>query len=153
MQTKSNLSYCLYYYAWITHSNGVRRYVFSHYTSCADGYVIADGHARQDSDAATNPHIVADVDRLCPLPTTVALHRVCAVTGGVDANIGANEAVIADSDSCFIEDCEVEVRKEPLAHTDLLAIVAVERLDNEYFIISDMPQQSFQNLLSIDGRM
>ena len=46
-------------------------------------------------------------DRLCPFLTTVALHWIGAMTGGVDADIRADETVIANGDTGFIEDGEV----------------------------------------------
>ena len=58
-------------------------------------------------------------------------------------------AIATCIDSCFVQYCEVEVRKEPLAYANLLAIVAVKWLDEEYFIIGNMTQESFQNLLSL----
>jgi hypothetical protein len=52
------------------------------------------------------------------------------MAGRVDADVRTNKAVVADSDSCFVQYGEVEVRKEPLAHADLLTVVAVKRLNN-----------------------
>ena len=54
----------------------------------------------------------------------------------VDADIRTYETVIANSDRCFVEHGEVEVGKEPLAHTNLFAVVTVERLDDQDLIIS-----------------
>ena len=61
----------------------------------------------------------------------------------VDTDIRTDKTVIPDGDLCFIEYGEVEVRKEPLAHTYLLAVVAVEGLDDQNLIVGDMAQQPF----------
>ena len=68
------------------------------------------------------------------------------MAGCVDADIRAYKAVIADGDWGFIEDCEVEVGKEPLAYADLLTVIAVERLDNQNLVIGDVSQETFQDL-------
>ena len=74
-------------------------------------------------------------DRLGPFLTGVALHRVCTVTGRIDADIRTDETVIANGDTGFIEDGEVEISKESPAYAYLLAIVAVKRLVDEKVII------------------
>ena len=74
---------------------------------------------------------MTDRNRFCPFLTGVALHRISTVTGGVYADIGADKTVIANGDTGFIEDSEVEVGKEPFADAYLFAIVAAKRLVNE----------------------
>ena len=74
---------------------------------------------------------MTDRNRFCPFQTGVALHRISTVTGGVYADIRADKTVIANGDTGFIEDGEVEIRKEPLADTYLFAIVAAKRLVNK----------------------
>ena len=69
------------------------------------------------------------------------------LTGGVYADIGADKTVIANSDTGFIEDGEVEVGKEPLADAYLFAIVAAKRLVNEEVIICHMTKQALQDFL------
>ena len=86
-------------------------------------------------------------DRLCPFLTTVALHWIGAMTGGVDADIRADETVIANGDTGFIEDGEVEVGKEPLADAYLFTIVATKRLVDEKLIICHMTKQALQDFL------
>ena len=71
---------------------------------------------------------MTDRNRFCPFLAGVALHRVCTMTGRIDADIRADKTVIANGDTGFIEDGEVEIRKEPLADTYLFAIVAAKRL-------------------------
>ena len=65
------------------------------------------------------------------------------MAGRVDADIRAYKAVVADGDWGFVEYGEVEVRKEAFAYADLLAIVAVEGLDNQNLVIGDMSQEIF----------
>lgn len=102
-----------------------------HYAAGTDGNVVADGDPRKDGNATANPTVVADGDGLCPFLPRVAFRRVGAVTGGVDADVRADEAVIADGDEGLVEDGEAEVGKEAFAHTDVLAVVAVEWLVDE----------------------
>ena len=55
------------------------------------------------------------------------------MTGSVDADIRADEAVVADCDFSFVEDCEVEVGEEAFANGYLFAVIAVERLIDDDF--------------------
>ena len=115
----------------ISYRYAVRGDVVDHYAAGADGDVVADGDPRKDGDATANPTVVADGDGLCPFLPRVAFRRVGAVTGGVDADVRADEAVIADGDEGLVKDGEAEVGKEAFAHTDVLAVVAVEWLVDE----------------------
>ena len=74
---------------------------------------------------------MADSDRLRPFLTGVAFHRVCTMTCRIDADIRADETIITNSNTGFIENREIEVGKEPFADANLLAIVAAERLVDE----------------------
>ena len=68
------------------------------------------------------------------------------MTGRVDADIRAYKAIIAYGDWGFVEHGKVEVGKEPFAHTDLLAVVAIEGLDDQYLIVGNVSQETFQDL-------
>ena len=47
---------------------------------------------------------------------------------GEDAHVGADEGVVADAHLGLVENGEVEVGKEVLAHMDVTAVIAPERL-------------------------
>lgn len=53
----------------------------------------------------------------CPFLTGVTLHGVCTMTSCIDADIRADEAVIAYGNTSLVEDNKVEVGKEPLAES------------------------------------
>ena len=69
------------------------------------------------------------------------------MTGRIDADIRANKTVIANGDTGFIEDGEVEIGKESPAYAYLFAIVAVKRLVDEKVIICHMTKQALQDFL------
>ena len=69
------------------------------------------------------------------------------MTGRIDADIRADKTVIANGDTGFIEDGEVEIRKEPLADAYLFTIVATKRLVDKKVIICHMTKQVLQNFL------
>lgn len=100
-----------------------------------DGDVVADGNSWKDGDAAANPAVVTDGDGLCPFLPCVAFHGVGAVAGGVDADVGADEAVVADGDEGLVEDGKAKVGEEAFAHADVLAVVAVEGLVDEGVVV------------------
>ena len=116
------MSYSLYYFAGVAYCNGIRGNIFRHYATCTDGHIVTDSNTWQDGHTTTNPHIIANADWFCPLSTAVTLYGVSTMAGCVDAYIRAYKTVIADGDWGFVEYDEVEVSKEPLTHTNLLAI-------------------------------
>ena len=69
------------------------------------------------------------------------------MTGRINADIRADETVIAYGDTGFIEDGEVEVGKEPLADAYLFTIVATKRLVDDKLIICHMTKQALQDFL------
>ena len=140
------MSYSLYYFAGVAYCNSVRGNIFRYDASCTNCHVITDGHTRQDSHTTTNPHIIANGDWFCPLSTAVTLYGVSTMAGCVNAYIRADKAVVTNGDWGFVEYGEVEVGKEPLTHTNLLAIVAIEGLVNQNIVISDVSQETFQDL-------
>ena len=90
---------------------------------------------------------MADSDRLRPFLTGVALHWVCTMTGRIDADIRADKTVIANCNTGFVEDSEIEVSKEPLSNAYLLAVVAAERLIQQKVIVAHMVKQLFDDFL------
>ena len=116
--------------------------------SGTDGHVVADGDSREDCYAAADPYVVADGNRLRPLIACVPFDRVSAMAGCIDAYVRPNEAVITDGNLCLVKHSEVEVGKETLAHADLLAVIAVERLIDDNLVIGDVTKQAFEYLQS-----
>ena len=55
-----------------------------------DGYVVADGDPRKNSDAAADPYVIADGDRLRPLVAGVPFDWVSAMAGCIDAYVPAS---------------------------------------------------------------
>ena len=89
-----------------------------------------------------------DGDRLGPLLAGVALNGVGAVTGRVDAHVGADEAVVANGHEGLVEDGEMEIGKKALAHLDVLAVVAIERLVDEGSAVGHLAQNPVEHLPS-----
>lgn len=105
-------------------------------TAGAYRHVVADGHSGQNGDATAYPHIMADGHGARPFLTGVALRGVCTVTSRVDADVGTNEAVVADGHESLIEDYKIEVGEEASAYSDVLSVVAVKRLVDEGFVVA-----------------
>ena len=129
----------------VARSDDVGGDVVGHDRAGAYGHVVANGHAGQDGHVAPNPHIVADGDGLAPLAARVALHRVSAVARRVDAHIGTHKAIVADGHPGLVEHREVEVGKEALAHADVAAVIAVERLVDQDVVIAHVSQQRLEH--------
>ena len=131
--------------AGVPHSDGIARDVTRHHRACTDGHIVADGHASQDGYRAPDPHVITNRHWQRPLAPRIALQRVSAVAGRIDAHIGTDKAIIADGHQRLVQYCEVEVGEEPLANADVLAIVAVERLVNQDLVVAHMPQQRLEH--------
>ena len=48
-----------------------------------------------------------------------------------------------DGDLSLVKHGEMEIGKETLAHADLLAVVAIERLIDDDLVVSDVVKQTF----------
>ena len=132
--------------AWVAHCDDIGRDVADHDRASPDGHVVANGDPGQDGDIATYPHIVTDTDRLCPFLAAVALLGVSAVTGSVDTDMGAYEAIVADGDTGLIKHGEVEVGEKPFSDTDLLSVVTIKRLVDDDFVVGHMSEHRFEQL-------
>lgn len=125
----------------VTDCNNVCRDILGYDGTGSDCGIISDGHSRKDGHAAANPYIVTDGHGLGPFPTTVTFNRIRAVASRVNADIGADKAVVPDGHRSLVQHREIEIGEETLADTDLFAIIAVERLIDTDMIVSDMAQQ------------
>ena len=132
----------------IADRNYVRWDILGYDRPGTDGYVVADGDSRKDGDAAADPYIVADGYWFSPFLTSVPLNRVGAVTGGIDADVRTDEAVVTDCHLGLVEHCEMEVREEPLSYGNLLAVVAIEWLVDDDMVITYMPKKPLQYFMS-----
>ena len=108
----------------------------------SDGAVVADGYAGQDGHVAADPHAITDRHRFCPFPARVAFCRARAVTCTIDLHVRSQETVIADG-----QYRQPEVSKEPFSDTDMLSIIAVERLHDKRIFIR-LTEQVTQHLVS-----
>lgn len=120
----------------VAYGDGVRRDIADDHRACADRAIVANSDAGEDSDAAANPAIVPNGDGACPLVACIALGGVCAMACGIDTDIGADKGVVADSDIGLVEDSEMEIGKEALAHADMFAVVAIERLIDKDMLVA-----------------
>ena len=115
----------------IAGSDGVGRDIAGNDTTGSNRTVVTNRDAGEDSDIAANPDTVAYRDRLSPFAARIALDRIGAMTSRIDADIRATETIVANSDQGFVKDSKMEIGEEPFAKTDMLAVVAVERLVDE----------------------
>lgn len=122
--------------AGIADGDTVGGYVMGNNRPCADSAVITYGNARENGNRASYPTVVADTDRLCPFLACVPLGRIGTMAGGVDRYIRTYKSIIADSNISTIENRKMEIGKEPLTHTDMFAIVAIEWLIDKDILIT-----------------
>ena len=138
----------LYHSGRIAHGQGVRWDVLYHHAARPNGHIVSDGHARQYGHASSYPHVVAYGDWSCPFVPGVSLLRDDAVAGRVDTHIGPYETMVSYGDKCFVQHHQIEVGKEMLAHSDVLAKVAEERLVDEGVLVA-APQYLLQLPVSL----
>ena len=80
--------------------------------TCTNRTVVTNSNSRQDSDTATNPDIMTNIDRFGPLLARVAFARKRAMARRIDADIRTYETVVAKSDQCLVQDSQAEISKE-----------------------------------------
>ena len=105
----------------------LRRNVVCHDAPGADHRPLADRHTGEQRRVAPDPDVVVNGHGERLHDPLVALLREQGVAHGVDPHVGADVNVVADRHGCLVEDRQVEVSHEVVAHGDLLPEVAVER--------------------------
>ena len=110
----------------IAHSDAMGRNVFNDYASGSDGAAFTDCHSGKNCHIAAYPAVSAYGHRLGPFLPRVALLRVRAVAGRIDADIRPDEDIVADCNGRLVKDYEIEVGKEPPADLDMLSVVTME---------------------------
>ena len=110
----------------IANSDAIGRNIFHNHASSSDGATFTDCHSGKNCHIAAYPAVSAYGHRLGPFLPRVALLRVRAVAGRIDADIRSNEDIIADCNWSLIKDNEIEVGKEPPADLDMLPVVTME---------------------------
>lgn len=86
---------------WIAGDKAVRRHRSGHHGSGTDNNIVAYRHAGEYHGVAADPNIVADSDGECPLNQFVARGGVERMTRSINAHIGADKGVVADSYAVF----------------------------------------------------
>ena len=122
---------CLDYFGGIAGSDGVSGNVVRDNRTGSYGTIIADGDSRQDGHIAAYPDIITDGHRFRPFLTSFAFTRVGTMARAVDMHARSQETIVAYGHIGLVQDGKAEVRKETLAHTDMLAVVAIEGLVDE----------------------
>jgi hypothetical protein len=94
----------------------------------ANGNAFPDADSRQDDNVGTDPDIILDDDGLPVLsaPVTLAAAIVGRCRARVDADVGADQYVVADADLTHVVDKTVTADGDIVSNPDVVAIVAVE---------------------------
>ena len=130
----------------ISDRDHIRRDVLGNHRPGTDSNVIPYRDPRKNGHASSDPDIVTDSHRLRPLPARVSFDRISAMAGRIYADIGTNKTIITDCHPGLIKNRKMEIGKETLSNTNLLAIVTVKRLIYDNIIIPHSPQQPLQHL-------
>src|SRR5688500_7822106 len=107
----------------IAYDNFGRRDVTDHDAACADYAVVADRHAGKNDRAASDPHIVADMNRTRGLQTLAPARRIDRMLRGVELNGRTDLHIIPDIDAGTVEKHTVIVDKDAPSKTDIVTIV------------------------------
>ena len=68
------------------------------------------------------------------------------MAGCINAYIRSDKAVVSYGYLSFVQHCEMEIGKEAFTHAYLLSVVAVERLIDDYIVISDVAKQTLEDV-------
>lgn len=91
-----------------------------------DDAAFAYGDAGGDVDTAPDPDVVADFDGFGEAAASDAFLGIEGVVGGVNADAGAEEDVVANVHRCAIQDDAVEIGVEAVAQGDVKTKLAAE---------------------------
>ena len=144
----SRVSDLLFNFCGVACNKRIGWHIVNHHAAGGNGYIVADCNSREYHRIAANPAVVADGNRTRPFTARVALIGVGAVAGGVDSHVRTDETVIANGYKCLVEHGESEVGEEPFPHTDMLPVVAVERLIDESVVVT-LPQNPLEHVVAL----
>ena len=111
----------------VAHRNYIRRNIFDHHRAATNHYIRANRNARHNLHPSTNPHIIANGDRVGVLQPPVSALGIDGVPGSVETAVGGNKNIVAELYLRTIQNHCVVVGKEVLANLDIIAVVAPER--------------------------
>lgn len=78
-------------------------------------------------DIPAEPDIVSDRDGSGPFYVPIAPFGVDGVYGGVKTAIRTYIDVVTEFDFCLVQDDEIVIRKEEIAHFDIAPVITMER--------------------------
>lgn len=98
-----------------------------HHTAGANRTTVPNRHAGQHDNIATQPTVVADVDRLTKFRTLGALpnRRIQWVRAGIEAAIGAYERPRTDADRARVNEGGIEVQLCTFTENDIEAVICL----------------------------
>ena len=107
---------------WIARNDFGRRDVMGHDAACADDAAVADGYARKNDRAASDPHIVSDADRASIFQTGSPYVRLKWMGRGVDLHGRSHLEIVPDLDRRAVKKYAVELMKA-FVRADVVAVI------------------------------
>lgn len=104
-----------------------------HDAASADDGAVADRRPGEDDGARADPYVVAHGDGRGDLQPAPALLRVERVLRRREADVGADEHVVAERDGRAVRDHEIVIGIKVVAHRNVVAVIAPERRGDDRF--------------------
>ena len=91
-------------------------YVFCYDATGSDHDVITDCDTGEDDRSGTDPYIVSDRDRVSILQAFVTIGCVQRMPCRINADIGSDESIVADTDFCTVKYNQIDIRIKVLPY-------------------------------------
>ena len=101
--------------------------IFHHNTAGTDRTVIANSNSGANNNTATDPNIIADINRCREFEAGQSNLRICRVKSSINLHVGTAQYIFTDVNSIAVEDRATKIRIESVTCINIAAVVTVER--------------------------
>lgn len=112
----------------VPHSKHVGRKILGYHCPGTYDRILPDGHTRTEDDAAAQPDVVSNCDRLGSLPFCAAWFCLERMRGCEKLHIRTDLHILADGDRCHVEQHSAIIDERPCPDMDMIVIVAPDRM-------------------------
>ena len=124
--------------------NGIRLYIFRHYSAGSNNSIVSNGHTGQNSDVRTQPDSFPDMD--WSREEVVPLLRIWVVVECGEYGIVADQSAVIDCDSALILESAAGVNEYVFSDLNILSAVGIEGREETKGRIDRASGQAFHNL-------
>ena len=133
----------LYNFSRHTADNGIRLYIFRHYSAGSNNSIVSNGNTGQNSNIHTQPDSFPDMD--WSREEVIPLLRIWVVVECGEYGIVTDQSTVIDCDSALILESAAGVNEHVFSKLDIFPAVGIEGREETKGRIDRASGQAFQN--------